>query len=1033
MSINASLHALATSSSPSEVSHHESLLLTHLQSSPDSHLLHLCEAFTTCHDEGVRLAALLCIKNVVTTRWRLRNGALRRSNSTETNKIQLTDPTKQHLRNMIITSISNADSLPLPIRRSISSITAKIVRHDGIQAFDSLLPSLLPCIQHSSFAIDTLNKIAKELSTQRLLLHKRNFSDLAVSCFPAVMACFKEGCGRVMGDSDLGGDFLGHFSIVVKTLNKLVINTLPSLLEGGDTGILVGDMFGLSLSLMSALSARPLSAALEKVLSRLSQTSLEAHRSHPIHFAPYLPPHLHFFASALQTAAVGHTPPEPFPNPKFITNATNFLSSVSSHPSYSPSQSQNPSMTTSTITAKGSSHLDPKNLSQAISTTQSFFTPQTCTALAEIALTHLMPPTSVDLDDWSDDPESYSSTSSNATADDNPRMSGQQLFVSLIERPDSKALLSGFLTALLRSPGPQLQAADIEANANPNDPISQEVLRWDAIYTAAGVSASVLAEEIDFEAWFESAILPGLTMVMGGRGNPRVPVLLHRLIWLLGCYIQSQTSSLRPKIYQILITVLTSPSQTRVDTMVRLRCSETLHSTCEDWDFDVPSFIPLALPAIQGLYSLLPSLQSLDSQTLILQTTTSIISRLDKSLPIEAANAAVTPLPHIWSNSPLTSPILRTSVLRILTLISSLASTSAVILYPIVLPMITTSLSGGVQVVHLVDDALRLWLCLMRISDNYDPSFHSLFPKVTDLIINCEWDHLRVCLMLLESYILVGGEQFLSKYSSSVCSIFCKTIGQVKTKASGYVVLGMEAALVMYPGEAGRMMVEGGVVAAILGCCGDAVREEREREPDVTLVQWMSVLARILLGARGSLDVIARSGPGGEPGFEVRAGNFLSCDDVVGLFLEKFDCVGYGGMGGSGKIHRKLWVMALCALLPRGGEPGGGCWDKAILKNLDGFVNTCVDALTDGPGDRGNMYGADYDSEEETCGGGKEQHDERLRRQREKDVVGATELGPFVRRGMDECAKYVGSGVWQEVISTVEPAILGQLMKALGS
>ena len=57
----------------------------------------------------------------------------------------------------------------------------------------------------------------------------------------------------------------------------------------------------------------------------------------------------------------------------------------------------------------------------------------------------------------------------------------------------------------------------------------------------------------------------------------------------------------------------------------------------------------------------------------------------------------------------------------------------------------------------------------------------------------------------------------------------------------------------------------------------------------------------------------------------------------------------------------------------------------------------------------------------------------RARRQREKDVVGATELGPFVRRGMDECAKYVGSGVWQEDISTVEPAILGQLMKALGS
>ena len=86
--------------------------------------------------------------------------------------------------------------------------------------------------------------------------------------------------------------------------------------------------------------------------------------------------------------------------------------------------------------------------------------------------------------------------------------------------------------------------------------------------------------------------------------NTVLPVLRHRIVWLLGCFVNALSDTLRPQIYNALVSVLNHDS-VKSDAMVKLTCVQTLNGLFEDWDFDIPSFHSLSAPTIRGLYALL--------------------------------------------------------------------------------------------------------------------------------------------------------------------------------------------------------------------------------------------------------------------------------------------------------------------------------------------------------------------------------------------------------------------------------------------
>ena len=159
-------------------------------------------------------------------------------------------------------------------------------------------------------------------------------------------------------------------------------------------------------------------------------------------------------------------------------------------------------------------------------------------------------------------------------------------------------------------------------------------------------------------------------------------------------------------------------------------------------------------------YSLRSS--KLESLTTVLQTIGALVARMNRHLGVEvsaarcrrrttpmphnactpshhlfilrqAANAVVQPLLQIWDGAG-DKNVLRKYVLSILTSVSGVVRPAdAKLLYPVVQPMLDVATSGGSENVYLTDDALRLWLALMRVATEYDEGFHLLFPRVINI------------------------------------------------------------------------------------------------------------------------------------------------------------------------------------------------------------------------------------------------------------------------------------------------------------
>lgn len=283
-------------------------------------------------------------------------------------------------------------------------------------------------------------------------------------------------------------------------------------------------------------------------------------------------------------------------------------------------------------------------------------------------------------------------------------------------------------------------------------------------------------------------------------------------------------------------------------------------------------------------------------------------------------------------------------------------------------------------------------------------------------------------------------------------------LSQVKAKGAMYVMLAVDAMMRKYPQEGTALLMDGGVFQSVLRCCGEVIRDGKNRgdallvakrqvgkalsslpsqmflppptqrpvqlvslvaEPDVIIVQYMSIIARGIVANRDALI----AGLWGDGSSAVAEG-LCSPDELLRLFLNKFDSAGYG-WGSSGRIRRRLWVCCLCLLLPP--SPLG----TLMLGQLDQLINVCLDVLAEEGGhthDDGEIY---YDSEEETVMGGFEEYERTLRSEIKSDPVMSVNVKAFIKAKLDEAVITVGAEVWREAEERCEPVLLKQLKTLL--
>jgi hypothetical protein len=229
--------------------------------------------------------------------------------------------------------------------------------------------------------------------------------------------------------------------------------------------------------------------------------------------------------------------------------ALRFMANVASCSQYLPDAETNEAVPNiqsdearTNITAKGDAQFQQSHVQHAVHVVwNSFFSSHRVCDLADLCICHFMAISPEAIEDWVADPENYFITEDSRNAEENVAVSAQALFCSFIEALAARPIVIPRLIALLNDSESQMNVCRQEIVgkpvANGSCPkIHPSVVLWEAIYTAAGLSATVLEdfEGWDFQSWYRRVLLPCLNLFV--LNNDSVSDLVSRNLKLIALH-----------------------------------------------------------------------------------------------------------------------------------------------------------------------------------------------------------------------------------------------------------------------------------------------------------------------------------------------------------------------------------------------------------------------------------------------------------------------------------------------------------------
>jgi len=773
---------------------------------------------------------------------------------------------------------------------------------------------------------------------------------------------------------------------------------------------------------------------LGKLLYRLTAIPLEAQKDFPLPFRPFLLPFLErFHAQVLRLFPAppqegGQYPATPGTNPRGLerlgVNLILFLGQVVGCSEYRMDMLAQHT-TSASRSDKGAQESTSQAVQEAAFAVEQFFTPERVQELFHLTISALFPLTPADIEEWTSDSEQYVLDQESITSKECPRAAGENLLLSLLEARQD--LLCPVLLELLSDTEGQQAAAAQEAQtlARGGASVAPEVLTWEARYLAAGVCAYALQGRLDFTVWFMNCLAPALDALVAtardpaplGGDDPAPPVLLRRIIWLIGPWLHELNEEVRPQLYTSLVALLfDSRLCSEQEKAVVLTLQSTLHGLVDNWSFAPAAFASVTGDAVNGLYRVCFILSNFESRLQILSLIHLILERVGSAGILPHVESIMQPLPQIWESTA-DQNLLRKSVLNITTLVVSSLGSQASHLFGFVLPMLSLATDPTrPDTEYLLEDGLELWLSVMQQTPSYTEPLHNLFPHVQRMLER-DMEFVKQAMALTEAYIAMGGAQFLETHVQAVVQAFSLTVGEVKPKAVVFVTQAIETLLRRFPADGAAMLREGGILGKLLEPC---LSTEASAANGMTL--HLAVLARVMFTAPEQMQAFLSAPPISDGSADQVLGRVLQ---LVDLWLGNFDTL--GAISSAGSWHRKLVTLALVSLMPA--SPG-------MFSRLDQVLDKCIDVLseieTSGGDAAFTLLGSPVRAKAPGVPDAPDFYTQCQRGMVQSDPVLTTNLRGFLEQKMAEAEAAVGSENFQQAMAAVDPALLAQLQQRRG-
>lgn len=215
-----------------------------------------------------------------------------------------------------------------------------------------------------------------------------------------------------------------------------------------------------------------------------------------------------------------------------------------------------------------------------------------------------------------------------------------------------------------------------------------DILMKDAIYTAVGLAANVLHQNLNFDQFVNNTLVEEVQIV-----RPGYNILRRRIAIMIGQWVSVRISvATRPTIYGMMRHLLNREDRLN-DLVVRLTAAHNLNRCVDEWDFRIEAFLPYVDDIFNRLMALIEEVHSTESKMGILSVVGVIVDRLEHRV-VGYADRIVSILPPLWEQTG-EEHLFKQSILAIFSKLVTAMKEQSVKYHHMILPLIKFSVEPG--------------------------------------------------------------------------------------------------------------------------------------------------------------------------------------------------------------------------------------------------------------------------------------------------------------------------------------------------
>ena len=1005
--------------------------------------------------EEIRLLAAICLKNTVQKSWGKMDEACRSALWQLVHKaLEVTEKSSK-------------------ISAQMAVLTAKMCRREWPSDLVSkqLFPYLFSLLSDRSNwrrqaqTVKAINEILTEISSMKLPNSRAAFASLASEAFPSVLVIWSELSTQLReGLSSMSGlavespqksswaALVDHLCSLMVLMRQLLLVGYESLSLNNDMNAFFGSFVGnlnAYIAFCSAVYCRAppgnpldneeedgedfmpadayedtevysmtnlsIALAVRALVAEMSSLMPLILQEYPLLMVPLLLPLLGFAFDQLMSCTTFV-----FSSPLMLSSIT-ILSNVLSSGSYTEEDlSSKPRSIARRLNANSRTTVEEDALASknGLAARIAFFDEARIQSLVHLLLHSILYPSKRELRVWEEDAEEYYVAQAGMTSSEVVRIAGEGLFLALLDYDPDR--VTAHLVSFMRDTDRQLKLCHSQQRQGQ----MAEMKLWSNCYLCCGLGVYKLGNMIDATEWFSRVIGPLISSLVNAGSSEGVEsqVLLLRLVWLCSCWAHTIDTGLMPPLLDLFIAILVNTS--RSDAAVRLTTIDTLLTMLHNDSLSSSLLLDRFIQLIEVLCPLASTFQESESMSKVVELVAALIASAGPRLrPLLSALAMH--LQSLWLSSDPSSP-LKLALIQALTNLVKVAREDSIELHSLLVPVLGFATSGSDHSSFLTEEGLNLWLAVVRNAGSYSANLDELFRINVPALITAELialhdhDKARTFMLIVESYAILGGLNFLSSNANALKLIIDSSLCRVLPRVVAVVIRPLETMLLVCPTEAAVFLLQCGALSVMLRPCAAAVPVFAEAfaefaEVDVALLSYLSVVARLLVAAPQVLQQAASS--------LVEDGRVL-LHGLLRLLVDKFDAVGYSS---SVLWRRKLWCIAMLVMFNYGQNV-----DLKLLDWLPEILVLCDDVVAEQRAESEHHPPNALSSTSTDEEGSEAQPDPlalSFNRIIAADYVTTVSLRYLVSEQLEGLRRNIASGVFDQIMRAVEPAAVERLMK----